>query len=290
MEIIDSHGHVKWYGYDADRLVANMDEHGIRRMWLFSWECPAEEQDAFFENVFWPGTIGMPFTDVIDAVKQHPDRFVPGYAPDPRTRNALKRLQGAVEYHGVRVYGELKVRVMLDDPRLLEIFHYCGEAGLPVVFHMDVPLPRHELGKDPGYWYCCDWENLGTALERCPQTTFIGHAPGFWREISGDADDSQEMYPRGPVAPDGKLLRYLDTYPNLYCDLSAGSGLGAISRDPAAGRQFLLDYQDRCLFGRDFFGDELHQFLLSCDLPESALAKILHGNASRLVPSEAPVG
>ncbi|MHB9133211.1 MAG: amidohydrolase family protein [Armatimonadota bacterium] len=285
-KIIDCHGHVKWYCYDAARLVRNMDENGITAMWLLSWEAPAEEIDRSYENVFWPGRTGMPFEDVVDASRQFPDRFIPFYAPDPRIKGALRRLQGAVEYHGVRGYGELKCRVMLDDPHALEIFHYCGENGLPVIFHLDVPLPRYSLG-DPGYWYCCDWENLARALERCPKTNFLGHAPGFWREISGDADTDPSGYPRGPVTPDGKLWRYLRAYPNLYCDLSAGSGLTAISRDPRAGRNFLLEFQDRCLFGRDYFDDALYRYLISCDLPPEALAKILRGNALRLVPPAA---
>jgi len=282
--IIDGHGHVKWYGYDADRLVANMDEHGIDMMWLLSWEAPGEEIDQSYACCFWPQTVGMPFNDVVDAVHRYPDRFIPFYAPDPRAPDALSRLQGAVQYLGVRGYGELKVRVMLDDPRALEMFHYCGEAGLPVVFHMDVPMPRHQFGRDPGYWYCCDWENLARTLELCPRTAFLGHAPGFWREMSGDADSDPEGYPQGPVTPGGRLWRYMDTYPNLHCDLSAGSALYALSRDPAAGKRFLEAYQDRCIFGRDYFDDRMYRFIQNCQLSAEATAKILCGNALRLVP------
>lgn len=284
-DIIDCHGHVKWYGYNAARLVDNMDANGIARMWLLSWECAPEELDSFYNDVFWPGHTQLPFEHVVEATEQFPDRFIPAYAPDPRKPGALKRLQGAVNYHGARVCGELKCRVMMDDPHALEMFIYCGEAGLPVLFHMDVPLPRHELGKDPGYWYCCDWENLARALECCPRTVFIGHAPGFWREISGDADAETTMYPKGSVAPGGRLPQYLERYPNLYCDLSAGSGLGAISRDAEAGKAFLLTYQERCLFGRDYFDDALYRFLVSCELPEAVMAKILRENALRLVPA-----
>jgi len=282
--LVDAHGHVKWFGYDARRLVANMDEHGIAVMWLLTWEVDRHEVDPFYENVFWPGRFGMPLEDVVEAVAQYPDRFVPFFAPDPRKAHALERLRGAVQNHGVRGCGELKCRVMMDDPGALELFHYCGEAKLPVVFHMDVPLPRRQLDRDPGYWYCCDWENLARALELCPRTVFLGHAPGFWREISGDADAVTEAYPRGAVTPGGRLWAYLDRYPNLCADLSAGSALTALSRDPAKGREFLLRYQDRCLFARDYFDGRLHEFLTSCRLPAAACRKILSGNALRLVP------
>jgi predicted TIM-barrel fold metal-dependent hydrolase len=173
---------------------------------------------------------------------------------------------------------------MMDDPRALELFHFCGENKLPVVFHVDVPLPRHKLGRDPGWWYCCDWENLARALETCQKTVLIGHGPGFWREISGDADSSPDAYPSGPVTPGGRLWDYMERYPNLYCDLSAGSALRALRRDPKLGREFLLKYQDRCLFGRDYFDDAMHNLIKNCKLPTAAMTKIMSGNALRLVP------
>jgi predicted TIM-barrel fold metal-dependent hydrolase len=282
--VIDAHGHVNWLGYDAARLVANMDAHGIDVMWLLTWEAPAHEIDPNNYDVFWPNRCGMPLEDVLEAVRQYPRRFVPFYAPDPRQPGALSRLRAAVKQYGVRGCGEMKCRIMLDDPHALEMWHFCGENRLPVIIHMDVPLPRRRLGRDPGYWYCCDWENLARALERCPRTTFIGHAPGFWREISGNADSSAAAYPEGPVTPGGRLWQYLDRYPDLYCDLSANSALRALGRDRECARRFLLRYQDRCLFGRDYFDDALWKFLRSLRLPDAVQKKIVRGNALRLVP------
>ena len=47
-----------------------------------------------------------------------------------------------------------------------------------------------------------------------------------------DADTAGGGYPRGPVTEGGRLYRLFDRYPNLFADLSAGSGLGALKRDP----------------------------------------------------------
>jgi len=285
--IIDAHAHVKWYGYDAARLVENMDEHGIDAMWLLTWEVPKQDIEAgLYGSVFWPGRVEMPLEDIMDAVAQFPDRFVPFYAADPTRPGAMQRLAGAVKLNGVRGCGELKSRIMMDDPRALEMFHFCGENGMPVVFHVDVPLPRHQLGRDPGVWYCCDWVNLARALETCPKTVMLGHGPGFWREISGDADSSPEAYPKGPVAPGGVLWKFMDTHPNLYCDLSAGSALYALSRSPEVGKEFLKKYQDRCVFGRDGFDDRMHAFIKSCRFSAAVTRKIMGGNALRLVPLE----
>ena len=72
-------------------------------------------------------------------------------------------------------------------------------------------------------------------------------------------------------------------YTNLYCDLSANSGLNAMRRDPGFAREFLMEFQDRCLFARDKFGNELLKFILDLNLPENAVEKILGGNAIRLL-------
>src|SRR5437868_631249 len=83
---------------------------------------------------------------------------------------------------------------------------------------------------------------------------------GFWREVSGDAS-VREMYPHDPVQPGGRLPGLLDQFPNLWCDLSAPSGLNAMSRDPNHARRFIETYQDRVLFGRDYWDDALLGFL-----------------------------
>jgi predicted TIM-barrel fold metal-dependent hydrolase len=74
-----------------------------------------------------------------------------------------------------------------------------------------------------------------------------------------------------------------DKFPNLWADLSAGSGHTALSRDPAHAVKFLTRYADRLLFGRDYYGTELHTFLQSQSLPADVVEKIYHRNAERLV-------
>jgi predicted TIM-barrel fold metal-dependent hydrolase len=41
-------------------------------------------------------------------------------------------------------------------------------------------------------------------------------------------------------------------YPNLYGDLSAGSGFNALSRDEEFGLAVMEEFQDRLFFGTDF--------------------------------------
>jgi predicted TIM-barrel fold metal-dependent hydrolase len=53
------------------------------------------------------------------------------------------------------------------------------------------------------------------------------------------------------VRPGGLTDRLLGEHPNLYADLSAGSGLNALTRDEEFTRGFLHRHQDKVLFGSD---------------------------------------
>jgi len=290
LSIVDIHTHVSYHGYSIDDAVRNMDEQGIAKAWLLTWEAPYDEYGAGDHRYMSPYQVGIPFDDVVKATERYPDRFVAGWAIDPRRPQAIDRLRSAVEMHKVRVYGELKLRLMYDDLDLIGMYRVCGELGLPVLFHLEIEKPNPggratgtaALGGRP-YWYGGEFDVVERFLSRCPETSFIGHAPGFWREMSGDATTAGDMYPRGPVQPGGRLTALLDRYPNLYCDLSAESGLNALGRDPSNAREFLLRYQDRALFGRDYWDARLSRFLATLDLPVEVLGKIVSGNARRLV-------
>ena len=49
----------------------------------------------------------------------------------------------------------------------------------------------------------------------------------------------------------GLTDRYLSDYPNAYADMSAGSGLNALTRDEDHAREFLRRHQDKILYGSD---------------------------------------
>jgi predicted TIM-barrel fold metal-dependent hydrolase len=292
--IIDTHQHVFWHGRDDAALVADMDAHGIGLAWLLSWDVLPFEDEPGYHRVLNPlhfrpdGThAGIPLSDLLLARARYPDRFVLGYCPHPLAGSAPERFEAAYRIHAARVCGEWKFRLPFDDPRCLELFRKAGELACPVVLHLDVPyLPDAATGR-PTYqrsWYGGTVANLERALQACPETIFIGHAPGFWREISGDADQAPKAYPDGPVTPGGRLERLFAAYPNLHADLSAGSALNALRRDPAHAREFLDRFAGRLLFGRDFYGGDLLAFLQSLDLPPAVEQSIFYGNAQGLVP------
>ena len=81
----------------------------------------------------------------------------------------------------------------------------------------------------------------------------------------------------------GRVSGLLDACDNLHAELSANSALNALSRDPAFGKAFLLQYHQRLLFGRDTCGTDLHEWLGAQDLPPDAAENIYHRNAEKLL-------
>ncbi len=145
---------------------------------------------------------------------------------------------------GARGFGEHKVRLPVDDPRSLALYRLCGDLGLPVLLHFEYGV------------YNWNFEAFEIVLREFPRTTFVGHAQAFWANVSADAPRDPDApgytaYPKGPVQPGGLTDRWLGEYPNLYADLSAGSGLGALSRDPEWTRGFLHRHQGRLLWATD---------------------------------------
>jgi predicted TIM-barrel fold metal-dependent hydrolase len=290
--IIDSHQHVFWHWRNDADLLADMDVHGIDLAWLLTWEITPAEMEPQWLRILNPAHAradgshpGVPLSDLLLASSRYPGRFVLGYCPHPAVGNAPALFESAYHVHRVRVCGEWKFRMDFDDERCLALFRKAGELKCPVVLHLDAPV----LGGVPqDNWFGGTIARLESALQKCPETNFVGHAPGFWRYISGDAETDPSPYPTGPIAPGGQVIRLLETYDNLYADLSAGSGLNALRRDARYGREFAIRFADRLLFGRDYYGGELLAFLKTLDLPADVAEKIFFRNAQKLVPDVKP--
>ena len=149
--------------------------------------------------------------------------------------------------------GEIVANMSLDDPRVINMFRQCGEWDMPALFHCTGPGQGvYGLFDETGL------PRLEKLLESVPNTIIVGHAPGFWSEISGNiSPENKFIYPDGPIEKEGSLQRLLRNYPNLYADISAISGYNAISWDKEYGIKFLKEFQDRILFGTDVcFADE----------------------------------
>ncbi len=285
---IDAHNHPDFNKYNFERFIANMDELGIDKAVLLTWENPWDEN--YMSNMTGCpsplcGDVPVPFERVLNFYEKAPDRFLMGYCPDPRRPDAIVKMKSAIDTYGVKVCGEVKFRMMYDNPDIIDLFRFCGENGLPVVLHIDNATAHlaHPASLRKHYWYGGDIFTLERALELCPETNFLGHAPGFWGCISGDDEWKTVGYPRGPVAPGGHIERLLDKFPNLYCDCSAGSGCIALGRDTEYTKKLIMAHPDRFIYARDEFSNNLSELIDGLGLPEDILEMFYHGNIERLI-------
>jgi hypothetical protein len=154
--------------------------------------------------------------------------------------------------------------LMFDDPSNMRLYTACSMVGFPVMFHMDNSQNKDEPGLP----------HLEAALKAHPKCLFIAHGPFWWKQLgTGDCD------------------RLLENYPNLYADLSAGSGARALGKDKKYTRKFMISHSQKLLFATDFgwwsFKKNTKpapQFALmeNLDLPEKIKHLIYRGNAERL--------
>jgi predicted TIM-barrel fold metal-dependent hydrolase len=289
--IVDVHNHPSWYGHTVDGLVRNMDEMKIARTWLLSWESTVDEMNVApqYFSLLDPRALCQPLWMVVEGLQRYPDRFIGGWAPDPRERHSRSKLKAAVSLHGIRVYGEMKFRMRYDNQDAIAMYRLCAELGLPVLFHLEAPEYRLKQECESAIawpeWYGGDLSVVDNMCRLCPDTNFIGHGPGFWREMSTGAARSDKVYPDGPVKPGGGVPRLMRKHRRLYADLSANSGLNSLARDRAHAKRFLTEFQDRVLFGRDGFDRKLLDFIETLGLSPTILAKLLYRNAEKLVPT-----
>jgi predicted TIM-barrel fold metal-dependent hydrolase len=273
---IDFHTHIgtTWNGnkeLTPDGLLRWMDDHDIEKSVLLPLTSP--ESSSFL----------LLTEPALKAAKDHPDRFIPFCSVDPRTslrggRKGFLDVIGRYVEMGAKGFGEHKVGLNFDDPLMMQIYDVCQELKIPLLFHMD-----NQRGKDtPGL------PRLEHAISTFPKLNFIGHGPGWWASISGGLTQ-QELagYPTGKVRAGGAIDRLMEKYPNIYGDLSAGSGANSISRDSEFGRAFMIRRQDRLMFGTDYLqpGQKVPQFEVfdSLGLPKETAGKIFCGNAERVL-------
>ena len=235
--------------------------------------------------------------------------------PDFAEKNvALIQESVAKGVMGLKVYKSLGLtdrdnkgnRIAVDDPRLDPIWKACGDNGIPVLIHSGEPAsfwqPKDrfnerwlELRQKPSRYRNPasnpSFEEILAeqhhVFEKHPGTTFINAHLGW---MGGDLD---------------RLEQHLDRFPNVLTEI--GAVLAELGRQPRRARQFMIDYGDRVLFGKDSYkmdeyytyfrvletADEYfpyyrkrhaHWRMYGLDLPDSILQKLYYKNAIKLFP------
>lgn len=264
-----------------ERLVEMMDEAGIDKALVMATVSPE-----------WRYNL-VPPEEVLDICALFPDRLIPLCNIDPRylTNSPEADFTPLLEAYkdlGCKGIGESFPNLPFDDPLCMNFFKQVEAAGFPLTFHI-----APALGGYYGYYDEPGLYRLEKVLAAFPELVFLAHSQPFWAEIGTnllDEDGNRIPYPKGPVEP-GRVVELMRKYPNLHGDLSAGSGYGAISRDPEFGYAFMEEFQDRLYFGTDIANDPQDLTIvpyfekLKKDrlISEEAYEKITWRNADRLL-------
>lgn len=229
--------------------------------------------------------------EILAICEKYPGRFIPFCNIDPRfiANHWQAPLGDLIKYYrdkGCRGVGEVAANLPFLHPLAQNLFKGAEEAGVPLTFHIS-PYVGYSYGlvDDPGL------PQLELCLRRFPKLRFFGHSQTFWAEISASPTLAERVgYPKGKVL-EGRVVELMRQYPNLYGDLSAGSGRNALTRDRDFAAKFLTEFQDRLFFGTDICQPTmptlrpLAEFLLdlrgSGEIDEAVFRKVARENAVR---------
>ena len=234
--IINVHEHAENMN-DAPRLLAMMDQNGIAKTVLVG--------SSHFTITLNP-SVGFTRYDeynenMLQMQLSYPDRFEAWPTVNPLDPEMVTKLSGLVQRgakglklytgHGYVIPSSQQYMfhpIAMDDPRMFPLYEYCEVNHIPVCWHVN-PGPT---------------------------------APGFAQEFI-------EMLTRYPdmkvVCPhfmlssikDTRLCEFLDTFPNLYTDVSFGhddfltDGLERISKNPEKFKKLFREYPNRFFLGTD---------------------------------------
>ena len=315
MSIIDSHMHLGLAGSDAASILSNMDKQGIDQSWLLTWQelrppVPRLHMD-------------LPPEPILEACERFPDRFVPFFAPDPESENLKdlfrdfisRGIRGCGELKVCRTWDDPLIAdylAMVQEQDMALVFHMERpflyyqqekETFFAWVFerlmndkfngisryYLSILAERTGIFKKkirrrrvsfPGILH--DFSGLEQRLGEFPGIRFIAHGPDFWNHI-GLQQHPRYIHQKGRIREFGLIDELLESYDNLYCDISGTSGFNALNRDRDQSRIFLQKHAGKILFGTDNTNFPLLQLLQSMKLGKEQMELILYKNARHVL-------
>ncbi len=236
--IIDIHQHLGYSGRSDEAMLAHQRAMGVTTTILLPAGRPVKTPSTHngVANGLQAQALGN--SACYRFAKAHSKNYRFASCEVPDLPDAVQEITKYLKLGGVAI-AELKFGVECDSPEMQRLYELAAEYRVPLLMHWQYKM----------YYY--GFERFRTMLAKYPRTTFIGHAQTWWANIDRNYKDADGLYPKGKVTPGGLTDRYLSDYPNMYGDLSAGSGLNAFTRDEDHARDFVRRHQDKLLFGSD---------------------------------------
>ncbi len=258
IRVFDAHTHV--FPQYADLAVAVMDRCGLESIATLEWH------DGFSETL----------KEHLAIFGRYPGRFIVFGNVDFRRINepgfgktAAKQIEqdAAAGMRGLKIYKALGLDYRdengnfwrVNDKRLDPIWAKAGELGLPVLIHTADP---------PAFWQPVNESNFWNGVIYGEYAWWSYYRKGFpsREELLAERNEVIRRHPGtvfigAHIGSNAEWLTVaaedLDAMPNLYYDLSARIPImGLPGRRCAESRRFLIEYQDRVLFGTDIIYDD----------------------------------
>lgn len=237
--VIDIHQHIFYHGRTDGQLIHHQQMMGVTQTIMLPAGSPVNTMSTHFglSNGLQAYCGGN--QSCYDFAQAHADAFLFGANEVPDLPTATKEIEKYLKLGG-KIIAEVKFGVACDSQGMQKIYQLAQEYDVPILMHW-----KYEV-------YNFGFPRFYKMLEKYPKVNFIGHAQTWWANIDKKQQDHPwEMYPKGPLVPGGITDRYLSDYPNMYGDLSAGSGLNSYLRDEDFTRDFFTRHQDKLIFGSD---------------------------------------
>jgi len=279
LKIIDAHTHV--LPRYVDLAVDVLDRCGVERAATLEWH------DGFGETL----------KEHMRAFNRYAGRFIVFGNVDFGRINHSGFAQAAAEQmemdveagmRGLKVYKSLGLEYRdengdlwrVNDERLDPIWAKAGELGIPVLIHTADP---------PAFWQPVDEGNFWDGVLYGEYAWWSYYRKGLpsIEELLAERNDVIRRHPNTTficphVGSRASCLDIaaddLDELPNLYYDISARIPvMGLSARRRKHSREFVIEYQDRILFGTDVIYDDTN-------VPTGMQAQCLYQ------PGEVPLG
>ena len=235
--IIDIHQHTGYSGRTNAELVAHQRAMGVSQTILLPAGREVSRPSTHDGKSNGLAASAGGNQSCLDLHLKYPREFLFCANEVPDLPEAPAEIRKYLKLGGIGV-AEQKFHVECDAPAIERIAEVAREFRVPVLLHF-----QHDT-------YNLHLENFHKILTEFPQVNFLGHAQTWWAHIDAKCDPAV-LYPKGKVTPGGITDRLLADYPNMFADLSAGSGLNALTRDAEFTRGFMDRHQDKLVFGSD---------------------------------------
>jgi len=278
-EIIDIHQHVNYHGRQNAAMISHQRAMGIAKTVLLPsgteltrGSTHQGKSNGLAARVFGPEAAAR-------VASEFPGEYVWFANEVPDLETTKPELEKWLKKGAVGI-GEQKFAVECDGKKMRLVYDIAKEFGVPVLIHF-----QHQT-------YNFGFERFHKILESYPEVTFFGHAQTFWGNIDAKHVPT-DLYPKGKVTPGGLTDKYLADYPNIFGDLSAGSALNAMTRDPEHAAAFLNRHAEKLCYASDCADTEgngekcsgagMRDTVRKHVADPVARAKIFAGNAKRLI-------